>query len=208
MAERESQIVLGLDPDPRRLWPEAARASAAAEAAAGGLLAGDGAGEAAGRAVLAHCFALIDAAGPACVAVKAQLARFEVLGRCGRTVLGAVVGHAREAGLLVIADGKRGDIDVSAESYAAAMYGGLETPFGELEGLGADLLTVSALMGRDSVEPFVNAARAAGGGVLVLVRTSNAGARTSRTCDWRAGMPFGSDSPGWWPSSGGSAKGE
>src|SRR5207248_879744 len=45
-----------------------------------------------------------------------------------------------------------------------------------VEGLGADLVTVNPLMGRDAVEPFVSAARAAGGGVLVLVRTSNPGA--------------------------------
>jgi orotidine-5'-phosphate decarboxylase len=77
----------------------------------------------------------------------------------------------------VIADGKRGDIDVSARAYAGALFGGAHTPFGELPGLGADLATVNPLMGVDAIEPFVSAARAAGAGVLVLVRTSNPGAR-------------------------------
>ncbi len=83
---------------------------------------------------------------------------------------------ARRLGLLVIADGKRGDIDVTARAYAGALIGGIDSPFGRIEGLGADLATVNPLMGRDAVEPFVTAARQAGRGVLVLVRTSNPGA--------------------------------
>jgi len=130
----------------------------------------------AGAAVLAHCRALIDAAGAACVAVKLQLARFEVLGATGWNLLREVSEHARGAGLLVIADGKRGDIDVTAEAYAAGLLGGLDTPFGHIRGLGADMVTVNPLMGSDALAPFVAAARAAGAGVLVLVRTSNPGA--------------------------------
>jgi orotidine-5'-phosphate decarboxylase len=177
VAARESQIVLGLDPDPSALWPgmdEAGRGDGGRGAAAS-----DGASSPAQRAacaVQAHCLALIDAAGPACVAIKPQLACFERLGAVGRHALDGVVLHAREAGLLVIADGKRGDIDVTARAYAQALFGGVQTPFGEVAGLGADMATVNPLMGTDALEPFVVAARAAGGGVLVLVRTSNPGA--------------------------------
>jgi orotidine-5'-phosphate decarboxylase len=166
VAERESQLVLGIDPDPSSLWP----IDGAAEEAGGTPR------ELAAAAVLAHCRALIDATAEACVAVKLQLARFEVLGASGWEVLAAVGAHARRHGLLVIADAKRGDIDVSASAYASALLGGLETPFGHLDGLGADLVTVNPLMGTDAVEPFVRAARACGAGVLVLVRTSNPGA--------------------------------
>ncbi len=177
VGERQSQIVLGLDPDPAALWPgvEEPRSGQGGAAAA----AADGASSPAQRAACAvevHCKALIDAAGPACVAVKPQLACFERLGAVGRHALGGVVRHAREAGLLVIADGKRGDVDVTARAYAQALFGGMQTPFGEVAGLGADMATVNPLMGRDAVEPFVTAARAAGGGVLALVRTSNPGA--------------------------------
>ncbi|MHB8241226.1 MAG: orotidine-5'-phosphate decarboxylase [Solirubrobacteraceae bacterium] len=164
VATRESQLVLGLDPDPSDLWP------------GGGE---DDDGEqygAAARAVLTHCRSLIDATAGACVAVKPQLARFEVLGAPGWAVLGEVVAHAHAAGLLVIADGKRGDIDVSAGAYASALMGGLETPFGHVDGLGADMVTVNPLMGADAVQPFVREARGQGAGVLVLVRTSNPGA--------------------------------
>ena len=164
MSERESQIVLGLDPDPMALWPgaQASTGSSPVVRAAG--------------SVLAHCCAVIDAAGPACVAVKPQLARFEQLGASGWVALEGVVDHARAAGLLVIADGKRGDIDVTARAYARALLGSTDTPFGRAPGLEADMATVNPLMGSDALEPFVQTAREAGLGVLVLVRTSNPGA--------------------------------
>ena len=81
--------------------------------------------------MLEHCRALIDAVAPACVAVKPQLARFELLGAPGWATLEAVVDHARALGLLVIADGKRGDIDVTAQAYAGALFGGTDSPFGQ-----------------------------------------------------------------------------
>ena len=127
--------------------------------------------------MLYHCRAVIDATAAACVAVKPQLARFELLGAPGWAALEQVVSYARLRGLLVIADGKRGDIDVTAKAYAGALIGGWETPSGELPGLGADMVTVNPLMGVDAIEPFLAAARSAGAGVLVLVRTSNPGAR-------------------------------
>jgi len=169
--ERQSQIVLGLDPDPARLWPGAGESDNRDEE--------PGSGEPralAASAVQAHCLALIDAAAPACVAVKPQLACFERLGAAGRSVLGAVVRHSQGAGLLAIADGKRGDIDVTARAYSQALFTGLPTPFGQIEGLGTDMTTVNPLMGPDTLEPFVSAAREAHGGVLALVRTSNPGA--------------------------------
>ncbi len=169
MAQRESQVVLGLDPHPASLWP------GIAGAAPGGGAAGS-VQDSVQAAVVAHCRALIDAAAPACVAIKPQLACFERLGVAGRAALAAVAEHARAHGLLVIADGKRGDIDVTAQAYAESLFGGLPTPFGHMDGLGADMATVNPLMGRDAIEPFVTAARAAGAGVLVLVRTSNPGA--------------------------------
>jgi orotidine-5'-phosphate decarboxylase len=101
-----------------------------------------------------------------------------------------VAAHARALGLLVIADGKRGDISVSAAAYAQALLGGSETPFGTVPGLGADLVTVNPLMGRDTVEPFVAAARAAGAGVLVLVRTSNPGAADLEDLELAGGGPL------------------
>jgi orotidine-5'-phosphate decarboxylase len=161
--------VLGLDPDPSALWP-------AAEGSVQGGLAGNTPAERAASAVVEHCKALIDATAQACVATKPQLACFERLGAPGWSALETVVGYAQSSGLLVIADGKRGDISVSASAYAQALLGGVQTPFGAVAGLGADMVTVNPLMGGDAVEPFVAAARSAGAAVLVLVRTSNPGA--------------------------------
>lgn len=173
MRERESQIVLGIDPDLGGLWPgmETSRGDGQPLGAPGATPT-----QRAADAIVGHCRVLIDATAQACVAVKLQLARFEVFGAAGAEALAAVAEHARAAGLLVIADGKRGDIDVSAQAYAQALFGGMDTQFGSVRGLGADLVTVNPLMGRDAVQPFVTAARAAGAGTLLLVRTSNPGA--------------------------------
>jgi len=164
VAERESQIVLGLDPDPLALWPAALQSSDGPPA------------RRVAAAVLAHCQLLIDAAAPACVAVKLQLACFERLGAAGWETAERVIGHARGQGLLVIADGKRGDISVSASAYAQALIGGAQSTFGALDGLGADLITVNPLMGAETIEPFLAVARENQAGLFVLVRTSNPGA--------------------------------
>jgi orotidine-5'-phosphate decarboxylase len=166
VAARETQLVLGLDPDPARLWPAALEAAPEH---------GDPAQRAA-AAVAAHCRALIDAAGPECVAVKPQLACFERLGAPGWRALADVAEHARAAGLLVIADGKRGDVPLTAAAYAQGLLGAVPTPFGEVGGLRADAATVNPLLGIDALEPLVAAALTAGAGLFVLVRTSNPGA--------------------------------
>ncbi|HZO36221.1 MAG TPA: orotidine-5'-phosphate decarboxylase [Solirubrobacteraceae bacterium] len=166
VAAKASQIVLGLDPDPARLWPAASAGDGEARTPA----------ERAAEAVVAHCRAAIDATADSCVAVKPQLACFERLGAPGRAALGEVVEHARAAGLLVLADAKRGDIDVSAAAYAQALIGSTPTPFGDVEGLGADAFTAHPYQGADSLQSFVDQARPNGHGVFVLVRTSNPGA--------------------------------
>ncbi len=167
VAARESQIVLGLDPDPARLWPAG---RAAGEHAAGSPA------ERAAEGVVAHCAAALAAVAGACVAAKLQLACFERLGAPGWRALERVAGCAQAHGLLVIADAKRGDIDVSAAAYAQALVGSTETPWGEVHGLAADAVTVSPYLGPDTLRPVIDAARAAGRGVFVLVRTSNPGA--------------------------------
>ena len=170
VATRQSQLVLGLDPDPARLWP---RATELSEASAGSAAAPQ---ERAARAVEAHCSLAIEAAGEQCVAVKLQVACFERLGAPGWTALAGAVARAQEHGLLVIADAKRGDIDITATAYAQGFLGETPTAHGPAPGLGADALTVNPLLGRDSLEPLVEVARERGRGLFVLVRTSNPGA--------------------------------
>jgi orotidine-5'-phosphate decarboxylase len=95
------------------------------------------------------------------VAVKLQLACFERVGPGGFEAARATVDTARLSGLLVLLDGKRGDIGVTAEAYADALY----------DALGADAVTANPLLGRDALAPLLDR-----GGTFVLVRTSNPGA--------------------------------
>jgi orotidine-5'-phosphate decarboxylase len=206
VAARESQIVVGLDPEPDRLWDvgdDALHAARQALASAMGLDAPDPAVEAAvgadapnavafesAVAVLAHCRALIDAVAPACVAAKPQLAFFERLGNPGRVLLELTCEHARAAGLLVIADAKRGDVPSTARAYAQSLTGSTETRFGPIPGLGADAITANPLLGRDALEPLVDDARASGAGVFVLVRTSNPGAADVLDLQLATGEPL------------------
>jgi orotidine-5'-phosphate decarboxylase len=142
----------------------------------------DSPAEAASDAIVAATRELIDRAGPACVAAKLQLACFERLGAPGWSALERIAAHARDAGLLVIADGKRGDVPVSARAYAQALFGATGTPWGPVAGLGADAATLNPLLGVDALEPLLDAAAEAGAGVFALVRTSNPGA--ADVLDW------------------------
>jgi orotidine-5'-phosphate decarboxylase len=101
------------------------------------------------------------------VAVKPQLAFFEALGAEGMAAFADTCGYARRAGLLVIADGKRGDIGSTARAYATAYLEGNEPV--------ADALTVNPYLGRESIEPYLAAARRDGAGIFCIVKTSNAG---------------------------------
>ncbi|MGI8749837.1 MAG: orotidine 5'-phosphate decarboxylase / HUMPS family protein, partial [Thermoleophilaceae bacterium] len=116
--ERQSRVVLGLDPDPANLWP-----GAVAENEPGGPPAAAGVAAATAEAVARHCRLAIEAAGPQCVAVKAQLACFERLGAPGGAAWGATRDATREHGLLLLADAKRGDVPVTASAYAQALVG-------------------------------------------------------------------------------------
>jgi orotidine-5'-phosphate decarboxylase len=188
--ERRSRVVLGLDPNPAGLWPVALEGSGVGLAAAAEKLTESAerpgtasVAERTAEAVLRHCRAAIEAAGPACVAVKLQLACFERLGSAGWRALEAVRAAAREHGLLAIADGKRGDVPVTATAYGQALVGSTPGPYGEVEGLDADAFTVNPLLGRDSLEPLVAAAAAAGAACFVLVSTSNPGASDLQDLD-------------------------
>ena len=106
--------------------------------------------------------------------VKFQSAYFEACGLVGLSALSAGMQRAREAGIAVILDAKRGDIGATAAAYARAYL----TPVsaggsGDFE---ADCLTVNPLMGPDTLEPFVDCATRFGKGLFVLCRTSNPGA--------------------------------
>lgn len=117
------------------------------------------------------CCEIIDVVKDVVPCVKPQAAFFEQLGPAGMVSLGEVIRYAASAGLIVVTDGKRNDIGSTATAYADAYLGSPEHP----SPWGSDSLTVSPYLGRDSIEPFVDACDARGGGIFVLVKTSNPG---------------------------------
>ncbi|MHB8605835.1 MAG: orotidine-5'-phosphate decarboxylase, partial [Thermoplasmatota archaeon] len=123
------------------------------------------------------CRGIIDAVAPYAAAVKPQSAFFEALGADGFAALEEVCAYARSAGLLLLLDAKRGDIGSTAKAYARAAF----------EVLGADAITVSPYLGRDSVEPFLANREK---GVFLLCRTSNEGGRDFQMIADRDGVPL------------------
>jgi orotidine-5'-phosphate decarboxylase len=151
---KRSQLLVGLDPRPDLLPVE---------------LRGDAhlGREHAAQAFARFCCGVVDAVAPYVVGVKPQLAFFEALGADGIRAFEEVCAYARAAELLVVADGKRGDVSSTARAYAAAYLEG-QPPL-------ADALTVNPYLGRDTVEPFLAACRRDGGGIFCVLKTSNAG---------------------------------
>jgi orotidine-5'-phosphate decarboxylase len=98
--------------------------------------------------------------------VKPQVAFFERHGAAGLAELERLVALARAAGLVVINDAKRGDIDTTAQAYADAWLG-------DASPLAADAVTVHAYLGLGALQPMVHLAARGGRGVIVVVRSSN-----------------------------------
>ena len=118
------------------------------------------------------CVRLIDVVAPLVPAVKPQAAFFEEWGPDGCLALARVIRYARSKGLIVICDGKRGDIGTTAEAYARAYLAGADPLAAPWQ---ADALTVNPYLGKDTLEPFVKVAAERGAGIYVLVKTSNPG---------------------------------
>jgi orotidine-5'-phosphate decarboxylase len=98
--------------------------------------------------------------------VKPQVAFFERWGSGGMGALESVMAAARDAGLLVIADAKRGDIGSTMEAYATAWLDP-DSP------LAADAVTVTPYLGLGALRPALDLAAASNRGVIVVVRSSN-----------------------------------
>ena len=120
------------------------------------------------RHLEAFAHAVLDAATGWVPAIKPQVAFFERQGPEGLRILAELSAAARQRNLLVIMDGKRGDIGTTAQAYAEAWLGP-EAPFA------ADALTINPYLGFDSLEPFLSRAKQTLSGVFILVRTSNPG---------------------------------
>jgi orotidine-5'-phosphate decarboxylase len=114
--------------------------------------------------------AVVDALAGTVAVLKPQMAFYERFGARGVAVLEQAVARSRAAGALVLLDAKRGDIGSTMDAYADYLRS--DHP------LHVDALTVSPYLGPGSLDPAVQTARAFGGGLFVLARTSNAEAPT------------------------------
>lgn len=114
-------------------------------------------------AVFTFCRAIVDATADLVCAFKPQIAHFAALG--AEDALTRLIAHIHAAhpGVPVILDAKRGDIGSTAQNYAIEAF----------DRYRADAVTVNPYLGRDSLQPYLDRADK---GVVVLCRTSNAGA--------------------------------
>lgn len=168
--KKQSQLCVGLDPRLDRMPPHLLEKYRSQEPQGCGC----------GRKEAAACIeefsgAVIEAIAPHAVAVKLQLACFEMFGPAGMRSFKKLCDRARTAGLIVIADAKRGDIGVSAEAYSTAYLGQPEGLDGPIKPLNIDALTVNPLFGSDGIEPFLADCQRFGKGIFILVKTSNPG---------------------------------
>lgn len=124
---------------------------------------------------------VIEVIAPIVPAVKINSAYFERYHAAGVALFDELIGYAMQCGLITIADCKRGDVGHTAEMYARAClgeWGAANSAIGNTHNTmtitpNADAVTVNGYFGLDGVKPFIDAARAQGRGVFVLVRTSN-----------------------------------
>jgi len=109
---------------------------------------------------------VIEASAGRVAIVKPQVAFFERFGSAGIAALERVLADAREAGVLTIADAKRGDIGSTMDGYAEAWL----SPGSPLE---ADSVTLSPYLGFGSLQPAIALAKQHGKGLFALAATSN-----------------------------------
>ena len=162
--KKEAPIVVGLDPNisllPKKILKEAIEKN-------GESL------EAAADAVLRFNRALIDAVYELVPAVKPQIAMYEQFGIPGLIAYQKTIAYAKEKGLIVIGDVKRGDIGSTSEAYARAHLGKTVIGQTKIPVFDEDIATVNPYLGSDGIRPFIKVAREENKGIFVLVKTSN-----------------------------------
>ncbi|OJY89022.1 MAG: orotidine 5'-phosphate decarboxylase [Lysobacterales bacterium 63-13] len=126
--------------------------------------------------VFRFCRDIVDATADLVCCFKPQIAHFAALG--AEDALQRLIAHihTHQPGVPVILDAKRGDIGSTARHYASEAF----------DRYGADAVTVNPYLGRDSLQPFLDRADK---GVVILCRTSNAGAGDLQDLDV-AGRPL------------------
>lgn len=174
---RESALCVGIDPDPARLPGEL-------RVEPGGRPLEEGA-----RAIERFSIRIAELVADLAPVVKIQMAYFERFGPPGMAAARTVAERARELGLLVIGDVKRGDIGSTAAAFAESYFGESAHGGSSARAFPFDAVTLNPYLGADAIDPFLPFCRDAGAGVFVLVRTSNPSSSRIQELDCR-GKPL------------------
>lgn len=129
--------------------------------------------EGAAQAIIEYNKALIDETCDIIPAIKPQIAFYEMFGVPGMKAFEETCKYAKEKGMIVIVDAKRGDIGSTAAGYSNAYLG--KTKIGDMEEaiFDVDFITVNPYMGTDCVKPFIEDCKKYNKGLFILVKTSN-----------------------------------
>ena len=180
IADKGAPICVGIDPVYEML-PDAVAGPSARRNANDAAAAVD--------AIFAFTIDVLKTVAPHVPCVKFQSAYFEKYLAEGVQAYYELIQEAKEQGLVVIGDVKRGDIGSTSSAYAAAHLA--DPPFDEHEDTKApDAITINPFLGMDSIEPFIKIARDDGKGLFVLVRTSNPGSADLQDVKTEDGRTF------------------
>ena len=125
------------------------------------------------QAIIEYNKALIDATYDIIPAVKPQIAFYEMFGIPGIQAFKETCEYAKQKGMIVIADIKRGDIGSTAQSYSNAYLGITKIGDTEQSIFNVDFVTINPYMGTDCVKPFIEDCKKYNKGLFILVKTSN-----------------------------------
>ncbi len=164
IVNKDAPIVVGLDPMMKYI-PQHIKSDAFSQY--GESL------EGAAEAVWQYNKALIDAIYDLVPAVKPQIAMYEQFGIPGLVAFNKTNEYARQKGLFVIGDIKRGDIGSTSGAYASAHIGNVLVGNTVCEGFHEDFVTVNPYFGTDGVKPFIDECNKNDRGIFLLVKTSN-----------------------------------
>lgn len=129
--------------------------------------------EGACKAIIEFNKALIDSTCDIIPAVKPQIAFYEMFGTEGIKAFKETCDYAKQKGMIVIADIKRGDIGSTAAGYSNAYLG--KTPLDDQEEsiFDVDFVTINPYLGVDGVKPFIEDCKKYGKGMFIIDKTSN-----------------------------------
>ena len=129
--------------------------------------------EGASKAIIEFNKRLIDATYDIIPAVKQQIAFYEMFGIEGMKAFKETCEYAKQKGMIVIADIKRGDIGSTAEGYSNAFLGKTKIANKEESIFDVEFVTLNPYMGIDSIKPFIEDCKKYNKGIFILIKTSN-----------------------------------